>query len=197
MHEMKAYTNNQIPFKIFNRKFHYLLFICLIIFPRCHTGLPEEKIREADSLLSLTIELQKKISSPEIQMLNDFSYEIEKDLSFFIDTNLHEFPPAIMTKELEAYINLRDDIENCLAACNKYSEEVFLIENNLRDIRDELTRKNKNPEELERLIENEKELLDDLMLRIQPNLSILNDHIESYQALKPLMDELKLNLTIK
>jgi len=194
---MKDPTNKHIYFKIFIRRVHFLLFACWIIFPRCHTDPPEEKIREVDSLLALTINLQKMISSSEIQMLNDVSYEIGKDLSYFFDTVLYIFPPSVMTRELEDYIKLREDIENCLAACMKYSEEVFMIETNLRDVRDRLIKKNKNPEELDKLTETEKDLLDDLLLRIQSNIGYIDKHVEEYSYLKPMIDELKLNLTIK
>jgi len=126
------------------RKVYFLLLTCWIISPGCNPDLHEEKVREVDSLLALTMDLQKKISSSKIQMLNDFNIEMEKDLSYFIDTVGYEFPMFNQTGEFEEYLNLQDDMENCLSACNKYSEEVFMIETNLTDIRDRLIRNDKN-----------------------------------------------------
>ena len=129
-------------------------------------------------------------------MLNDFSYLMDKDLSYFYDTVLQQLPDYNIPRELEEYAGLQGDIENCLAACKKYNEEVFLIENNLRDVQDRLYINNKNSEELERLIKTEKDLFDDLLLRIENNIDFIDRHVEKYLYLKPLIDTLKLNLIV-
>ena len=190
---MKHYKYNEIPFIILISRMPVLLFTCWFILPNCQTGPPERRIREVDSLIGITLSLQKKISSQKVQVLNDFSYGIDNDLSFFYDTVKQQFPDFVLTHELEEYISLQEDIENCLSACKKYNEEVFLIENNLRDMLDRLYKNNGNPEELERLIETEKDLLDDLLSRIENNIGIIDRHIEEYLHLKLLIDTLKIN----
>jgi len=128
-----------------------------------------------------------------MQMLSDFSYEIENDLTFLNDSNQGVSQPSFIVEEIEQYTHLRKDIEECLTACKNYGEEVFMIENNLRDIRTRLLRNN-NYEELGELIETEKDLLNDLLSRIQSNIGFIDKHMKDYWHLKPLIDSLKLDL---
>ncbi len=194
---MKDFINKQCLLRTIRQASPVLLFIFCIILPRCKSDLPEDKINEVDSLMTLILNPQKKISSPEIQKLNDFSSEISNDISLFTDPDLQEFSSDKITKELEEYITLRADIENCLSACKNYNEEIFLIENNLIDIRNKLTTDYEYPEKIGELIETEKVLLDDLLMRIDSSLSYIDRHLEGYYYLKPKIDELKQTLTEK
>lgn len=194
---MKDFINKQCLLRTIRQAFPVLLFILCMILSRCKSDLPEDKISEVDSLMAITLNLQKKISSPEIQKLNDFSSEISNDLSLFTDPGLQEFSSDKMTKELEEYIILQADIENCLSACKNYNEEIFLIENNLIDIRNKLTTDYEYPEKIGELIDTEKVLLDDLFMRIDSSLNYIDKHLEQYYYLKPKIDALKQTLTEK
>lgn len=194
---MKDFINKQCRLRTIRQASPVLLLILCIILPRCKSDLPEDKINEVDSLMALTLNLQKKISSPEIQKLNDLSSEISNDLSLFTDPDLQEFSSNKMTKKLEEYITLQTDIENCLSACKNYNEEIFLIENNLTDIQNTLTSDFEYPEKIGELIDTEKVLLDDLLMRIDSSLNYIDKHLERYYYLKPKINELKQTLTEK
>jgi hypothetical protein len=194
---MKYFINKQCLLSLIKQASPVLLLIFCIIVPRCKSDLPEDKINEVDSLMALTLNLQKKISSPEIQKLNDLISVISNDLSLFTDPDLQEFSSNKMRKELEEYITLQADIENCLSACKNYNEEIFLIENNLTDIQNKITSDFEYPEKIGELIDTEKVLLDDLLMRIDSSLNYIDKHLERYYYLKPKIDELKQTLTEK
>ena len=193
---MKDSTNKQFHIINILQVFQILFIIFNIIFAGCKNDPSADKIIEIDSLLDVTLNLQKMISSPEMQRLNDFSIEIVNDLSIFTDSVLQGFPPNVMTQELEKYISLQAEIENCLSACKNYNEEVFLIENNLTDLRKKLVVDPTNPEEIVESINTEKELLNDLFIRIQSNIGNIEKHIEEFYYLKPKIDELKKTRTV-
>jgi len=193
---MKDSTNKQFHIINILQVFQILFIIFNIIFAGCKNDPSADKIIEIDSLLDVTLNLQKMISSPEMQRLNDFSIEIVNDLSIFTDSVLQGFPPNVMTQELEKYISLQAEIENCLSACKNYNEEVFLIENNLTDLRKKLVVDPTNPEEIVESINTEKELLNDLFIRIQSNIGNIEKHIEEFYYLKPKIDELKQTRTV-
>jgi len=193
---MKDSKNKQFHIINILQVFQILFIIFNIIFAGCKNDPSADKIIEIDSLLDVTLNLQKMISSPEMQRLNDFSIEIVNDLSIFTDSVLQGFPPNVMTQELEKYISLQAEIENCLSACKNYNEEVFLIENNLTDLRKKLVVDPTNPEEIVESINTEKELLNDLFIRIQSNIGNIEKHIEEFYYLKPKIDELKKTRTV-
>ena len=139
---------------------------------------------KADSLLRLTLALQAKIGSPEIQRMHDFQEEIGRDLSFLGN------PPeedTLVTRYRELYSGLG----NCMQACNQYHEEVFMLESSLREIMDKSLAKGASPMVLNEILAFEMNNYNDLSGRIDSSLNQAIRQAETFYSLKPSIDSIR------
>jgi len=162
-----------------------LCFLSVIIcLNTCRQEVQHEIYIEADSLLRLTLVLQSRISSPEIQRLHDFEIEISKDLVTLSDTPEED---TSMVKYLELY----NGLGNCMQACNQFHEEAFLLENSLLEIIDQVQGKNPDRHKLTARLQFEKDNLLDLSTRIESSLDLALLQAELFYALKPEINKIK------
>ena len=167
----------------------YVLLIACIPTLLCMNLCRQQETRnhvymEADSLLRLTLELQSKIGSPEVQRLHDFQEEIGRDLSML--GNL----PVTDTSILR-YRELYTDLGHCMQACNHYHEEAFMLESSLRDIMDRSLAKESIPPELEEILAFEMDIYNDLSLRIDSSLDQAIRQAGIFYSLKPRIDSIR------
>ena len=154
-------------------------------FTRCRQEENKHEIYvEADSLLALTLVLQSRISSPEIQRMHDFQEEINEDLSVL--SPALEADPSI-AKYLELHVGLGE----CLQACNQFHEEAYLLESSLLEIMDRVQSKEADLLKLYELLNFEIDNLEDLSGRIDSSMDLAIRKAEIFYTLKPEIDLIK------
>ena len=165
-----------------------LLSACLylvICFTRCNQQEKEHEIYiKADSLIGLTMVLQSRIGSPEIQRMHEFQEEIIEDLSKLIP----------VPKEDTSYIKyqeLYNGLGQCLQSCSQFHEEAYMLESSLREIMEQILSKEADLDKLHELLELEIDNYENLSARLDSsmNLAILNAKI--FYSLKPGIDRMK------
>ncbi len=138
----------------------------------------------ADSLLRLTQDLQAKIGSAEIQRLQHFEEEINRDLAAL--DSIRE-----TDRSLVQYLELQDGLGQCMKACSQFHEETFLLESSLRDIMEKSRLKNADLEELKSRFRFELENYRDLSNRIDSSIRVATRQAEIYHSLKPEINRIK------
>jgi hypothetical protein len=139
---------------------------------------------EADSILNLTMDIQARISSPEIQRMNDFQLEINTDLEFLEDI---ESDDTILVR----YRDLAEGLGQCMQTCSHYHEEAFMLEASLRVILEQIRLKDPDLEDLQAKFNYEIENYQDLRKRIDSSLIIIGQQAEIFYSLKPEIDKIK------
>ncbi len=177
------------------RKIHLPALILLVSF-LCFCK-PQQKSNlasEADSLIFLTLEMQQRISSPEIQRLSEFQDEIIRDLGNLNNPpnhgsdTVHGEGQSFDLKGL--YTELNENLAQCLRACSYFHEEAFLLENTLKEIKDRDAAKDSDQAELRELLNAEWTIYFDLISRIDSSLENVTHHAEIFYSLKPGIDSL-------
>jgi len=166
-----------------------ILSVCCLSVILCLNTCRQKEVQhkiyiEADSLLGLTLDLQSRISSPEIQRLHDFENEISNDLAILSDTPEED---TSMVKYLELY----NGLGNCMQACNQFHEEAFLMENSLLEIIDQVQGKNPDRHKLRERLQFEKDNLLDLSGRIDSSIDLALQQAEIFYALKPEINKIR------
>lgn len=165
-----------------------ILFVtCLylvVCFTRCRQQEKEHEIyTAADSLIGLTLVLQSRIGSPEIQRMHDFQEEINENLAM-----LTPVPKEDTT--IVKYLELHDVLGQCMQACNQFHEEAFLLETSLYEIMDQVQSKDADPEKLHELLQFEIDNYEDLSRRIDSSLDIAIRQAGILYTLKPEIDRM-------
>ena len=138
----------------------------------------------ADSLLSLTLGLQLKISSPEIQRMHDFQQEINRDLPLLK-------PIVDKDTSVTSYMELYNGLGQCMHVCNQYHEEAFMLESSLREIMDQIQSREADLKSLETRLQFEIDNYRDLSRRIDSSLNIAIRQAETFYRLKPEIDRIR------
>jgi len=140
------------------------------------------------------MELQQKISSPEIQRLSEFRDEILSDLDSLeikVDPssgNEEDRPPADAL--VKQYIALNKDLAHCLQACSQFHEEAFILETTIMEIKKRPVEKGTNMDILRELLDGEWSVYTDLANRIDSSIENVNNHRKFFSALKPAIDSI-------
>lgn len=165
------------------------LLLLVFCFPRCgQRENPHRIYTDADSLLELTMELQSRISSPEIQRLQEFQELINQDLEL-IESFPEENPSLVRYRELSIGLG------QCMQACNQFHEEAFMLESSLREIMDLSHLKDADLKSLESRLQFESENLKDLSQRIDSSIRLALRQAETFYSLKPEIDQIKQQYT--
>ncbi|MBL7112636.1 MAG: hypothetical protein ISS19_11935 [Bacteroidales bacterium] len=162
-----------------------LILICL--FTGCRNQAENKKALEVDSLLTVVYAIQDTISSSDVQILNEIRQVLSDDLAFIYDSMYEQVINSWVTTE---YATLYSNVESCILACNNYHEEIFLLENKLRDLLELIQGSGLPGDSLDKKIQYEYELLKDMQTRIDTNLEKIASHIASFYELKPQIDSL-------
>lgn len=165
------------------------LIVVMILLCQCRTSLRSELAIEADSLVKLTIEIQQRIASPEIQRLGEFRDEILQDLETMGDSAIRavrDLKPGL----LDAYAELNAEMEKCLHACSQFHEEAFMLESTLMEIRDRAGIQDADRTALKELLDAEWIAFSNLSERIDSNLEKVEQHSRVFYELKPRIDTL-------
>jgi hypothetical protein len=141
-----------------------------------------------DSLLQVTSTLYARISSTDIQRLDDFYAGIEEDLNYLEGLSNHL--PLAEQRLLDDYQILENQFGGCLRACGKFHEELYLVETNLQQVRLLLDKKQLNTASADDRIEEEEQLLGELNNRIDNAISLISAHVQDYYELKPGIDSI-------
>ena len=169
------------------RRIHFLLpcFLLIIYSSGCrHQESVNLVYAEADSILTLTLALQSRIGSAEIQRMNEFQVEINADMSVLTDLDVKD-------TSLVKYRNLSTGLGQCMQACNQFHEEAFMIESSLRDIMYSSGQKNANMDKLEELLIYETENYLDLYIRADSSLALAMLQAKIFYRLKPEIEMIK------
>ena len=145
---------------------------------------PHELYSKADSILSLTLYLQSRLGSPEIQRLHDFEDEINSDLAVL--SRLHEEDTS-----LSKYLELHNGLGQCMQACNQFHEEAFFLESSLREIMDKVESNDSDLQSLEDLLKFELDNYLDLSIRIDSSMALAIRQAEIFYSLKPEIEKIK------
>jgi hypothetical protein len=132
----------------------------------------------------MTLELQARISSPEIQRMHEFQLEIDADMELLGETGSQEEP-------LHQYRELYTELGDCMKACNHYHEEAFLLEDALRGMMEAMNEQNANQSKIREQLKYETANYLDLRERIDTSLAIAQRQAEIFYGLKPMIEELK------
>ena len=169
--------------------FFLVPFLCF-----CKPQPKSQLAAEADSLILLTLEMQQRISSPEIQRLSEFQDEIIRDLMNLDDSVTYETAPAYgegQSSDLVGqYSELNKNLEQCLKACSYFHEEAFLLEKTLAEIKDRAELKGADQAQLRELLNAERITYFELVFRIDSSLENVKHHAEIFYNLKPEIDSL-------
>jgi len=166
---------------------NFVLLILILIISSTGCGKQEtvqSVYTEADSILTLTLDLQSRIGSGEIQRLNDFQSEINADIS-----ELGSFDSR--DTSLIRYQELSIGLAQCMQACNQFHEEAYMLESSLRAIMAESGEKNANLNKLEELLDYEIGNYNDLFRRTDSSLAVATLKAEIFYSLKPEIDKIK------
>jgi hypothetical protein len=157
----------------------------LLCFYQCRQKeVSNEVYIRADSLLGLTLALQLKIGSPEIQRMHDFQEEIDSDLAF-----LDSYPDE--DTSVNRYRELYNGLGQCMKACSQYHEEAYMLESSLREIMEQAGLKKSGPGALEKRLEFETDNYRDLSTRIDSSLNQAIRQAEIFYILKPGIDRIR------
>ncbi len=161
------------------------LFVSIILFfCQCkQKEHPHEFYSEADSLLSLTMDLQSRISSPEIQRLHNFEDEINSDLAI-----LSQLPEE--DTSLIKYLELHNRLGQCMQACNQFHEETFFLESSLMEIMDQVENKDPDIKHLKEVLKFEMDNYRDLLIRIDSSMDLTIRHAKIFYSLKPEINKI-------
>ncbi len=169
------------------RRINFVLLILFLIISSSGCGKQEAVSRvytEADSILTLTLALQSRIGSAEIQRMNVFQLEINADLADLKGLVLED-------TSLTRYKELSDGLGQCMQACNQFHEEAFMLENSLREIMAESGEKKANMNKLEEMLIYEAEIYTDLYRRTDSSLAVAIMQAEIFYHLKPEIEKIK------
>ena len=171
-----------------------VLFLLVFLLCSCKTQYGSQLTAEADSLVLLTLELQQRISSSEIQRLSEFRDEIILDLDSLgirddISTDAEEIilPPGELIMQ---YVELNRDLVYCLQACSQFHEEAFMLETTIQEIKVQSGVKGADQDVLMELLEEEWLRYDDLACRIDSSIENVNHHSRLFYSLKPAIDSI-------
>jgi hypothetical protein len=157
----------------------------LLFLSQCwHRTDRDDLYTRADSLLGLTLGLQSRLGSPEIQRMHDFQVEIDSDFAFLDTFSLR--PPS-----LARYRELYNGLGHCMQACSQYHEEAFILESSLREIMEKASLRKADRAALEERLEFESENYRDLSARIDSSLNLAIRQAETYYSLKPEINGLR------
>ena len=171
------------------------LLSCLILLPvftQCGQQPDQPLVDEVDSLVQMTLELQQRISSPEIQRLSEFQNEILFDLgqlgdSLSTEAEMNAGPPF---ETVDLYIDLNESLNNCLRACSQFHEEAYILETTLEEIKEMALVRDADLEALQERLEAEWEIYHDLNTRIDSSLKNAVYHAKIFYSLKPDIDQI-------
>jgi hypothetical protein len=175
-----------------NKTYLPILIFLLSLFCHCKSPQKSELTLEADSLISLTMDIQKIISSPEIHRISEFQSEIKYDLNELENDTLlgsENFPEQI-TAMLRQYKDLNQSLEQCLKACNNFNKETYILEGTIMEIRDKAEQKGADSLVLRELLNAEWSYYYDLASRIERGVENVNLQAEQFYILKPSIDSL-------
>ena len=180
---------------ILMRKIHFpLLLLLAFLLYFCKPQQKSELASAVDSLILLTLEMQQRISSPEIQRLSEFQDEIIIDLGNLNDTIADGTNPVAgepgSSDLLGQYWILNENLSQCLRACSYFHEEAFLLENTLTEIKNQAELKGADHSGLWELLDTERSIYSDLSFRIDSSLVNVSHHAETFYSLKPGIDSL-------
>lgn len=139
---------------------------------------------EADSLMTLVLDLQNRLGSSEIQRLYDFENEINQDI-LALDEVIEEKPA------LTQYLDLRNGLGQCMQACNQFHEEAFFLESTLRDLMTDITNEESNPEKIREQLDFELNIYTDLSFRVDSSMEVAINQARIFYELKPEIENLK------
>ena len=145
---------------------------------------PTELYLQADSLLTLVIDLQNRLGSPEIQRLHDFEQEINEDIQAFEE--LDEEAPILVR-----YLDLRNGLGQCMQACNQFHEEAFFLESEVRELIEDIRREESDPGKVRELLDFELGIYTDLSARIDSSMELAINQARIFYQLKPEIENLK------
>jgi hypothetical protein len=77
-----------------------------------------------------------------------------------------------------------------MQACSQFHEEAFLLETTLREIMDQSSTEGADLKSLQELLIFEKQVYEDLSLRIDSSLRSAMDQARTYYVLKPMVEQL-------
>jgi hypothetical protein len=169
------------------RRIYFVLLILLLLISSSGCGNQEivsKVYTEADSILTLTLALQSRIGSAEIQRLHDFQSEINADIADLEGLVLED-------TSITLYRELSNGLVHCMKACNQFHEEAYMLESSLREIMAASGEKIANMNKLEERLIYEAELYADLFRRTDSSLSVAILQAEIFYSLKPEIDKIK------
>ena len=145
---------------------------------------------QADSLLTLTLKLQSRIGSPEIQRLHQFQAEINNDLMVLAELDNAD-------TSLLRYRELNNGLGQCMQTCNNFHEEAFMLESSLREIIEQSGEKNADLKMLEDRLVYETENYNELFVRTDSSLKLIKLQAGIFYELKPEIDKIKQQIQIQ
>ena len=169
------------------RRIKFVLVYFILIINSSGCGKPESVSRvytEADSILSLTLDLQSRIGSSEIQRMFEFQSEINTDMSVLKDL-------ANEDTSLNRYRELSNELGHCMQACNQFHEEAFMLETSLREIMVISGEQDADKEKLRKRLKYETEIYTDLYMRADSSLALATLQAEIFYSLKPEIEKIK------
>ncbi len=147
-----------------------------------------------DSLTALTLELQQKISSPEIHRLSEYLDEILLDLDSMDlrdDISIQGDEVALSSADLiKQYLALNQDLAHCFEACNQFHEEAFMLETTILEIKGKAGLRGENQDALRKMLDGEWSIYKDLANRIDSGIKNVNHHSRLFYSLKPSIDSI-------
>ena len=174
----------------------YIPGLLLLVFLHCSCS-PRDASQfeaEADSLILMTLELQQKISSPEIQRLSEFRDEILSDLDSLeikVDPSSADEEDRLPSNDLiKQYSALNKNLAHCLKACSQFHEEAFMLETTIMEIKGQSEVKDADQDTLRELLEREWSVYADLAYRIDSSIENVNHHSKLFYSLKPAIDSM-------
>ncbi len=157
----------------------------IVCFTRCNHKEKEHEIyTKADSLIGLTMALQSRIGSPEIQRMHEFQEEIIEDLSKLMPV------PEEDTSYIK-YQELYNGLGQCLQSCSRFHEEAYMLETSLREIMVQIHSKEADPEKLYEQLQLEIDNYENLSARFDSSMSLAILNAEIFYSLKPGIDRMK------
>jgi len=174
---------------------HAILFCAFLVLIKISTGCGKQESHamvytQADSLLTLTLKLQSRIGSPEIQRLHQFQTEINNDLSVLAGLENAD-------TSLTRYRKLHNGLGQCMQTCNNFHEEAFMLESSLREIMEQSGEKNANLKMLEERLVFETENYNELFMRTDSSLELIRLQAGIFYKLKPEIDKIKEQVQIQ
>ena len=161
--------------------------ILIWLFAGCNNQAENKKALEVDSLLTVVYGIQDTISSSDVQTLHEIRQVLSDDLAYVYDSMYEQVINSWVTTE---YATLYTSVEKCIMACNNYHEEIFMLVNELRELLELIQGNNLPDDSLDKKIQYETDLLQDMQTRVDTNLEKIASHIESFHVLKPQIDSL-------